>query len=109
CRVVGAWPFDLVEFYRWQIRCDWARRVAGDVLAGRLGCCDGFWRCAGYCSDCFPWFDAGGVDCDHPHLGLGSTVALSVTGDGRRHLRDCASSCQHSAATVWDRATPGTE
>src|SRR5207253_1388114 len=37
----------------------------------------------------------------------GATAALSVTGDCRRHLRDCAPSRQHSAATGWDRATPG--
>ena len=37
----------------------------------------------------------------------GATVALSVTGDCRWQLRDCTSSCQHSAATGWDRATPG--
>src|SRR6266481_1018432 len=51
-------------------------------------------------------FDASGVDCDRPHLRLGATVALSVTGDCRQHLRDCAPSCQHSATTGWDRATP---
>jgi len=54
-------------------------------------------------------FDASGVDCDRPRLGLGATVALSVTGDGRRHLRDCAPSCQHSAATGSNRTTPRTK
>src|SRR5437762_3649810 len=90
CRVDGAQPFDLVEFYRWQIRCDWARRVAGVVLASRYWCCDGLWRCAVYFSDCFPQFDAGGVDCDRPHLRLGATATVSVTGDCRWHLRDRA-------------------
>jgi hypothetical protein len=52
---------------------------------------------------------ASGVDCDRPHLRLGATVALSVTGDCRWHLRDRAPSCQHSATTGWDRATPGAE
>ena len=58
-------------------------------------------------SDCFPWFDAGGFDCNRPHLRLGAAVALSVAGDCRWHLRDCAPSCQHSAAIGGDRAAPG--
>lgn len=35
--VVGAWPFDLVELHRRQIRCNGTRRVAGDVFAVGLG------------------------------------------------------------------------
>ena len=42
CRVVGAQSFDLVEFHRRQIRCDGARRVAGDVLASRFRCATAF-------------------------------------------------------------------
>jgi glycerol-3-phosphate acyltransferase PlsY len=49
-------------------------------------------------SDCFPEFDAGGADCDRPRLRLGAAAALSAAGDCRRHLRDRAPSCQHSAA-----------
>src|SRR5437667_473689 len=29
-----------------------------------LGAAAAFGVVLGYCSDCFPWFDAGGVDCD---------------------------------------------
>ena len=39
-----------------------------------------------------------------------SNLALSVTDDCRQHLRDCAPSCQHSAAALrraWGRAAEG--
>ena len=42
-----------LEFYRWQIRCDRARRLAGDVLASRFGGGDRFRRGVGSFSDCF--------------------------------------------------------
>ncbi|MGF6308054.1 acyl-phosphate glycerol 3-phosphate acyltransferase [Bradyrhizobium sp. i1.8.4] len=96
-----------LNFTGGQIRRDGARRAAGAVLARGFGCCDRFWRYAGNLPDCFPEFDARGVDGDRPDLRPRATVALPDTGDCRQHLCDCAPSRQHPAATGWDGAAPG--
>lgn len=106
CRLAGAWPVDLAEFYRRKIRRDGPGRTAGDVLAGRVGGRGGICNHARSFPNCFFQLDAGGIGGGRACLRAGATVALSIAGDRGQPLRDCAPSRQHSAAAGRVRATP---
>src|SRR3954454_9204733 len=105
----GPQPFDLAELFRMQIGRDGVGCFAGDVLASRFRCCNGFWHRAGYSPDRFLELDDRCVDSNRSRVRIRASITVSIAGDRRRLLRDRPPSRQHSKAIGRDGAACGSK